>query len=136
MFQRDYILRLIEEFARFMAAMAGLKSEGKLDDALTLIEETCRDLLNLEPRVIKSLHPDEMIPFLQNEKGMKNEALKMVGELLYEEGMIYVENGDPVSTANVLEKSKVLILYLMEHDSTYSFDWDIKLREIDQILGI
>ena len=82
------------------------------------------------------MNPDEVLPFLQNEMGMNNEGLKMIGELLYEEGMIYIENGDPVSAGNVLEKSKILILYLMEHETTYSFDWQSKLHEIDNFLGV
>jgi hypothetical protein len=136
MFQRDYVLRLIEEFARFLAAMTGLKKEGKFDDALSMIEKASREMFKLEPNVIKSLLPNEVIPFLLDEKGMNNDGLKMIGELLYEEGMIYMENGDPVSAANVLGKSKILILYLMEHDKTYSFDWHTKLHEIDNILGV
>ena len=136
MFQRDYVLRLIEEFARFLAAMTGLKKEGKFDDALSMIEKAYREMFKLEPNVIKSLLPNEVIPFLLNEKEMNNEGLKMIGELLYEEGMIYMENGDPVSATNVLVKSKILILYLMEHDTTYSFDWHTKLHEINNILGL
>lgn len=135
MFQRDYILRLIEEFARFMAALAGLKREGKLDEAFSMIDKAYIELLKLEPKVVKSLNPDELVPFLQNEMDMNNEGLKMTGELLFEEGMIYVEKGDPVSAANVLEKSKMLILHLMEHETTYSFDWHAKLHEINHILG-
>lgn len=119
-----------------MAAMSGLKREGKLDDALTLIDEAYLDLFKLEARSIKSLKPDDLIQFLQVEKGMNNEALKMIGELLYEEGMIYVEHGDPVSAVNVLQKSKVVIHYLMEHDSVYSFDWNEKLLHIDKIIGV
>jgi hypothetical protein len=34
MFQRDYILRLIEEFAKMIAAITGLKSKGELEEAL------------------------------------------------------------------------------------------------------
>jgi predicted RNA-binding protein len=135
MFQRDYILRLIEEFARLMAALAGLKREGKLDEAFIMIDKAYIKLLKLEPKVVKSLNPDELLPFLQNEMDMNNEGLKMTGELLFEEGMIYVEKGDPVSAANVLGKSKMLILHLMEHETTYSFDWHTKLYEINHILG-
>jgi len=58
----------------------------------------------------------------------------MVAELLYQEGMIYVEEGDPVSARNVLEKSKILINYLMDNDSTFSYDWYEKLGEIDHAL--
>jgi len=134
MLQRDYILRLIEEFGKFLAAITGLKLEGKLEEALKKVDETYKELLEIDPKVVKSLNEDEVLPFFQEEKKYDNKQLNMVAELLYQEGMIYVEEGDPVSARNVLEKSKILINYLMDNDSTFSYDWYEKLGEIDHAL--
>jgi len=136
MLKRDYVLRLIEEFARFLAMITGLKLEGKLDEALKSIEDVYNDLLELDPKILKSISQDEVLGFLQEEKHFDNERLKMVAELLYHEGMIYAEEGDPVTARVVLEKSKVLLDFLSENDSTFSFDWYDKLRDIDGVLGV
>lgn len=134
MFQRDYILRMIEEFAKFLAAITGLKAGGNLEEALKKIDEAYNELLEVNPKMIKSLSEDEVLDYFQKEKEYDNQQLNMVAELLYQEGMIYVEEGDPVSARNVLEKSKILIGYLMDNDSTFSFDWYEKLHEIDHAL--
>jgi hypothetical protein len=134
MLQRDYILRLIEEFGKFLAAITGLRLEGKLEEALKKVDETYNELLEIDPKVVKSLNDDEVLGFFQEEKKYDNKQLNLVAELLYQEGMIYSEEGDPVSARNVLEKSKILINYLMENDSTFSYDWYKKLGEIDHIL--
>jgi len=134
MFQRDYILRLIEEFGKFLAAITGLRLEGKLEEALKKVDETYNELLEIDPKVVKSLNDDEVLGFFQEEKKYDNKQLNLVAELLYQEGMIYTEEGDPVSARNVLEKSKVMINYLMENDSTFSYDWYKKLEEIDRVL--
>mgnify|MGYP003563505464 CR=1 FL=1 len=134
MFQRDYILRLIEEFAKFLAAITGLKADGNLEEALKKIDEAYNELLEVNPKMIKSLREDEVLDYLQKEKEYDKQQLNMVAELLYQEGMIYVEEGDPVSAGNVLKKSKILIGYLMDNDSTFSFDWYEKLHEIDHAL--
>lgn len=134
MFQRDYILRMIEEFAKFLAAITGLKAGGNLEEALKKIDEAYNELLEVDPKMIKSLSEDEVLDYFQKEKKYDNQQLNMVAELLYQEGMIYVEEGDPVSARNVLEKSKILIGFLMDNDSTFSFDWYEKLHEIDHVL--
>lgn len=134
MFQRDYILRMIEEFAKFLAAITGLKAGGNLEEALKKIDEAYNELLEVNPKMIKSLSEDEVLDYFQKEKEYDNQQLNMVAELLYQEGMIYVEEGDPVSARNVLEKSKILIGYLMDNDSMFSFDWYEKLHEIDHAL--
>jgi hypothetical protein len=126
---------MVEEFAKFLAAIVGLKNEGKFDEALTKIDSVYRGMLDLDPVIVKSVDGSELLDLLQNEKDYSNTYLKMIAELLFEEGQIYDSNGDPVSARNVLEKSKILIDYLMENDATFSFDWYEKLAVIDKILS-
>ena len=135
MIRKDYILRMVEEFAKFLAAIVGLKNEGKFDEALTKIDSVYRGMLDLDPVIVKSVDGSELLDLLQNEKDYSNTYLKMIAELLFEEGQIYDSNGDPVSARNVLEKAKILIDYLMENDATFSFDWYEKLAVIDKILS-
>ncbi len=136
MIRKDYILRLVDEFGKFLAKIAGLRLEGDYDDALKLIDDIYEGMLNAEPKVLKSIDTDKLIDFLQQEKKFNNQYLKMIAELLFEEGHIYVENGDPISARNVLEKSKVLIEYLMANDTTFSFDWYDKLTAIENALAV
>ena len=134
MIRKDYILRMVEEFSKFLAAIIGLKREGKFDEALTKIDSVYHGMLDLDPITVKSVDSTELLDLLQNEKGYNHTYLKMIAELLFEEGQIYNGNGDPISARNVLEKSKLLINYLMENDATFSFDWYEKLTVIDDIL--
>ena len=134
MIRKDYILRMVEEFAKFLAAIVGLKNEGKYHEALKKIDTVYTGLIDIDPIILKSLSPEEMITFLKNEDKYSNQYLKIIAELLFEEGQIYVESGDPVSARNVLEKAKMLINYLSENDSTFSFDWYEKISIIDSLL--
>ena len=134
MIRKDYILRMVEEFGKFLAAIVGLRLEGKLEEALKKIDDVYRGMIDLDPIVIKSVDPGELLDFLQKEKEYNHHYLKMIAELLFEEGQVYAESGDPVSARNVLEKAKILIDYLMEYDKTFSFDWYEKMSIIDGIL--
>jgi hypothetical protein len=135
MFQRDYILRLIEEFAKMIAAITGLKSKGELEEALKKVDEAYNELLEIEPKAIKSMTEHEFLEFLLNDKWYENRQLHMAAELLYQEGRLYVEQGDPVSARNVMLKARFLIEYLMQHDSTFGFDWYDKLHEMNHLLN-
>lgn len=135
MIRKDYILRIVEEFAKFLAAIVGLKREGKFDEALKKVDQVYLGMINIDPVILKSINPDELTDFLLHEKKFNNHYLKMIAELLFEEGQIYAENGDPVSARNVLEKARIIIDYLMENDPTFSFDWYEKISIIDSIIG-
>ncbi len=135
MIQKDYIMRMVEEFGKYLAAIVGLKRDGDLGGALKKIDDVYEGMIDLDPKVLKSLSIDELLDFLQKEKGFNNHYLKMIAELLYEEGLIYSESGDPISARNVLEKAKILINSLMEADPTFSFNWYEKLGVIDNTLS-
>ncbi len=135
MIKKDYILRMVEEFAKFLAAIMGLREDGKYEEALKKIDNVYKGMIQLDPIGIKSIGPEELLDYLKSEKKDNHHYLKMIAELLYEEGQVYVETGDPISARNVLEKSKVLINYLMDNDPTFSLDWYEKISSIDQILG-
>ena len=126
---------MIEEFGKFLSAIVGLKREGNYGDALEKIDNVYEGMLDLDPKILKSVDAKELLDFLQNEKNFNNQYMKMIAELLFEEGQIYLESGDPISARNVLEKAKVLINYLMESDTTFSFDWYEKLTLIENALS-
>jgi len=128
-------MRMIDEFGKFLAAIIGLKREGKFEDALDKVDGLYQGMLDLDPKVLKSLDKDEVLDYLQKEKEYTNQYLKLIAELLFEEGQIYHEIGDPISAQNVLEKAKVLINYLMDSDTTFSFDWYEKIAVVDKILS-
>lgn len=128
-------MRMIDEFGKFLTAIVGLKREGKFEDALDKVDGLYRGMLDLDPKVLKSLDKEEVLDYLQKEKEYTNQYLKLIAELLFEEGQIYHESGDPISAQNVLEKAKVLINYLMDSDTTFSFDWYEKIAVVDKILS-
>ena len=134
MIRRDYIMRMIDEFGKFLTAIVGLKREGNFEEALDKVDGLYQGMLDLDPKILKAMSSDEVLDYLQNEKKYDNRYLKLIAELLYEEGQIYHESGDPISAQNVLQKAKVLINYLIETDSTFSFDWYEKLATIENLL--
>ena len=135
MIRKDYIMRMVEEFAKFLAAVIALRNEGKFEEALDKIDAIYKGMINIDPKVIRSMGPDEVLDYLQKDKEFENQYIKLVAELLYEEGQIYHESGDPVSALNVLEKAKILIDHLIESDKTFAFDWYEKIAVIDKIIS-
>ena len=134
MIRKDFIERMIEEFGKFLSEVMALKNEGKYTKALKRIDEMYEGMIKTDPKILKSIEPDQLLDFLQNELKFDNKYIKMIADLLYEEGQIYLESGDPISAINVLGKAKVLIEYLMENDGTFGFDWEEKIAAIDKLL--
>ena len=136
MIRKDYFLRIVDEFGKIIATIIGLRLKNNIEEALNEIDKVYEGLIDADPKVLKSIAPKKLLDFLQNEKGFSNQYLNMIAELHYQEGMVYLENGDPVSARDVLEKSKILIEYLMDNDSSFSLDWNDKLKDIEDALAV
>ena len=136
MIRKDYFLRIVDEFGKIIATIIGLRLKNNIEEALNEIDKVYEGLIDADPKVLKSIAPKKLLNFLQNEKGFNNQYLNMIAELHYQEGMVYLENADPVSARDVLEKSKILIEYLMDNDSSFSLDWNDKLKDIEDALAV
>jgi hypothetical protein len=63
---RDYILRVIERMAEFLAAVAGKRREGKLDEAARDIDQAKHDLLGPLARSVDSLDASTVAMLLED----------------------------------------------------------------------
>lgn len=135
MFRRDYILHQIEEFGRVLAAIMGLRREKKFDEAQQKIDHAYKNILKLSSDFAKNHTTDEILDVLKNEKGMDNQMIRMVAELLYEEGLTLHDRQDDQEMMRItLERANVLFNYLMNADTVFSFDWYEKQNKIQELL--
>ena len=92
MVQRDYILRLIEQFGQFWAALVRLRRDGQHREALALIDQGLRQFLGLDAAAIDALSADELIGLVglgyspRLGRGWLIDRLTVLGLLLREEG--------------------------------------------------
>src|SRR6476620_260054 len=78
MYRRDYILKMIEEFARAVGSAFGLKNEGKDEEALNEIRGAYKTWFALDAAQITAMSSEEFLKFLTEEKQF---TLKQVNAL-------------------------------------------------------
>ena len=129
MLQRDYFIRLIEEFnaaiSRFLT---------KKDDELKR-DKDLKDLYRQyvgEYDVLRNLSVDELLTYAKEqwEEEERIDKINMVAELLYAEGSY---KGQPLRQI-LLEKAYALFDYVEANDSTFSIDRRQKMEAMRQEL--
>ena len=130
MLQRDYFIRLIEEFnaaiSRFLT---------KKDDDLKR-DKDLKDLYRQyvgEYDVLRNLSVDELLTYAKEQwkEEERIDKINMVAELLYAEGSY---KGQPLRQI-LLEKAYALFDYVEANDSTFSIDRRQKMEAMQQELG-
>lgn len=130
MLQRDYFIRLIEEFnaaiSRFLTKKDDeLKRDKDLKDLYRQYVGEYDDLRNLSV--------DELLTYAKEqwEEEERIDKINMVAELLYAEGSY---KGQPLRQM-LMEKSYRLFDYVEANDSTFSIDRRQKMEAMRQELG-
>lgn len=130
MLQRDYFIRLIEEFnaaiSRFLTKKDDeLKRDKDLKDLYRQYVGEYDDLRNLSV--------DELLTYAKEqwEEEEQIDKINMVAELLYAEGSY---KGQPLRQI-LLEKAYALFYYVEANDSTFSIDRRQKMEAMRQELG-
>ena len=130
MLQRDYFIRLIEEFNAAISHFLTNKDEDLKRD---------KDLKDLYRQYVgeyddlRNLSVDELLTYAKEqwEEEERIDKINMVAELLYAEGSY---KGQPLRQI-LLEKAYALFDYVEANDSTFSIDRRQKMEAMRQELG-
>lgn len=95
MFQRDYIMRMIEQLTQFAAQLAGLRREMKHDQALQLIDEHLGRFFRLNTRLANSLTESDLLAMMSSGGYLETDKVLGVALLLKEEGDIHRDLNHP-----------------------------------------
>lgn len=133
MYQRDYLLRIIEQLTAVMMRVV-LQIEAKnYAKALIEIELAYQTLLRVDPSRIQQMTTDELIDWLQSDGRFDVEKSLVIAELLREEAKIReLESGFDDSIFELLIKSFYLYVETMMNDGR--FDLHEYADKIDSVV--
>ena len=124
MYQKDYILRLIEEAAAFFAKLLSRKNNGNEKEMLEIIDYSYQHIFGID----KNNSTQEIIAVLQNNNRNSFSFVELLSDFICEEA-------DTTNNLSLYQKSYELLLYVDENDSeTFSLARKNKLEKLSKIL--
>jgi hypothetical protein len=130
-------MRQFEEFGKFLATILGYKQQQDFIEVSKLISEGALKYIGVSIKEVEELEPENLISSLTQEKKLTDEQLKMLADLLYENGVNNL-NGDLNSDSNTLinfTKAQMLYNFVnLNGTLPYSLDTHYKLEAIKDIL--
>ena len=127
MYQKDYILRLIEACSDALARIIGLKEEGKNKLALDEIKRTYIEMLKINIDVILNSSTNEI-------ENIEIEKLEMISDLLKIEAEVEFVEGNEQNAIMLFKKSLEILVLVDEKQTTFSFERKNKITELKNLL--
>jgi tetratricopeptide (TPR) repeat protein len=133
MMQKDYILRLIQQFSQVLMRILHLRDSKDYEGALTYIDDVFRQALGLSSDLINSVPDETLLAMLTSIDILDIEKCLLVAHLLKAEGDIYVDQGDFDTSYYRYLKSLYLFLTILLLSDSAITDPDLYL-EIEGLL--
>jgi tetratricopeptide (TPR) repeat protein len=120
MSQRDYILRIAEEFGRAVAQVVYQKQIKDYAAGQNLINEQCKQLLGVGIGFVHSIPEETLLSMLTSFGTLNTEKCWLLASLLKAEGDIYLDQGNSDNSYYSYLQSLNLFLEVLLLDATIS----------------
>ena len=129
--QRDFLQRQAEQFGqvlgKILCHLLGLKEQGEVKVDIKIANQAFNDELNFDIDSIVSIPTKKLAKNLKEEKGLSNENLETLAEIL----MLIAEDMSRDEKNRLYEKSLAIYEYLeVSENNTYSYNRNQKIEEL------
>jgi hypothetical protein len=136
-YQKDYILRMIEMLGDLIAAVFGLARKGDFQQATENLERIYYDMLKEDAVFFRSIPKEDLTQELLEKHNYTNGHLDILAELFNAEAELAIAQGKSQDCLEYSEKSLLLFEFLDLQTKTLSLDRLDKMTCIrDRILKL
>jgi hypothetical protein len=122
MYQKDYILRMIEMLGDLIAAVLGLARKGDFQQATVKLERIYYDMLKEDAAFFRSIPKEDLTHVLLEKHDYTNGHLEILAELFNAEAELAEAQGNPQDCLEYSEKSLLLFEFIDLQQKTLSLD--------------
>jgi hypothetical protein len=120
MYQKDYILRMIELIMKFIGEVLGLIDKGELQKAAKELEEGYHVFLREDAIFFRRIPEDKLTHVLLQEHNYTNGHLEMLAELFNAEAKLTLVQGSRQNSLEYSLKALLLFEFVDKEQKTYS----------------
>ena len=130
MFQKDYILRMVEMIGDLIAALLGLIKKGDLEQAEKILERGYIELLRREAAFFQAIPKEKLTTTLLTEHNYEHGHLAVLAELFFAEAILSEAQKKLQYSLNCYEKSLTLLEFLEQEDKTWSAKREGRIEQL------
>jgi len=132
--KEDYLLKYLEKLSRVIAAMLDLRENGFPEDAIRLADETYKELIDFKVDEL-AIMPIEKFVEIIRKTGYSSTYLEALAQLANETANAYKIKENMQFAQSFYCKTLELYLLLNEKDKTFSFEREMKISELKELVN-
>ena len=132
MYQRDFILRMIEMLGELIAGILGKIKKGEYQQASIALENAYYNFLKEDASFFRNLNKEELTEKLLVEHNYTHGHLGMLAELFCAEAELLLAKGNRSGSIAYFEKALLLFEFVSKDSRSFSLDKQSKIQIIMQ----
>lgn len=130
MYQKDYILRMLEMLGNFIAAIFARIKNKDFEEAAEVLENSYQTLLRTDASFFYAIPTNDLTQTLIEEHNYTNGHLEILSELLLAEGELRFAEQKWAQSLHCFQKSKILMAFLELNSKSHSLSRQSNLKLI------
>lgn len=131
MYQRDYILRMIEMMADFIAAVLKILSKGDFSQASQMLENAYYDFLKQDAAFFRNFPAEQLTEELLLKHNYTAGHLEILAELFNAEAELAYKTGNMNDSLDFFQKTKLLLEFVLKESGTYSAEKEERIQSLE-----
>jgi hypothetical protein len=136
MYQRDYLLRMIEMLGDLIASILGKMKLGNFKGATQALENAYYDFLKQDAAVFQNIPKNQLTEKLLHEHNFTNGHLEILSELFYAQAELMFAQSKKNESLEYFEKSLILIEFIEKESKLYSLEKKSRLVTIKDRIAL
>ena len=137
MYQRDYIMRMIEMIGELVAGILGLIKKGNFQQASLSLENAYYNFLKEDAALLRNINKEKMTDELIKEHNYTNGHLEILSELFYAEAELLYAKGNHRESIEFYEKTLILYEFVAQESKSFSLEKQSRILSIqDRIIKL
>jgi hypothetical protein len=130
MYQKDYILRMVEMLGEFIAAILSLIKKGNFKQAAQMLNHVYYYMLRKDASFFQNIPIDELTGTLIKEHNYTNGHLEILAELFYAEAELQYAQGKHDGSLIYYMKSLKIFEFIEKEYKSFSVDRQTKMAYV------
>ncbi len=135
MYQKDYILRMIEMLGDLLRAFFGMITKGQFEQAEKLLHEAYLTTLRKDASFFQQIPIEKLTTELIQEHNFTDSHLEILAELMFAEASLLYSKNKKLESLPFYHKSLVLFKFVNDAYRAYSGDRIEKMETITKRLS-
>lgn len=130
MYNKDFVLRMIEMLSDLIAGILGLLKEGKIEEASEKLDTAYYDFLKEDAAFFRNIPIENLTQKLLVEHNYTLGHLEILSELFCAEAELQAANNKKESAREYFQKALALHEYVVKESNSFSFEQQNKMSSI------